>query len=79
MSENKITLLMVGAASTIYYPLSLHLQEVYKPLGYKPTDFPQSELAQTETLSLPIYPELSERQLRKIVEAISNFGEVKVA
>lgn len=66
-----------GIASAIYYPLSLHLQEVYKPLGYKLGDFPQSELAQSEVLSLPIYPELSEGQVRKIVEAVTSFGKVE--
>jgi len=62
-----------GIATAIYYPLSLHLQEVYKGLGYKPGDFPNSERAQEEVLSLPIYPELTEEQIEKIVEAIKHF------
>jgi len=59
-----------GIATAIYYPLSLHLQEVYRPLGYQAGDFPQSERAQAEVLSLPIYPELSEEQIAQIVDAI---------
>jgi len=62
-----------GIATAIYYPLSLHLQEVYKSLGYKPGDFPESEHSQEEVLSLPMYPELSEEQIEKIVEAIKHF------
>jgi len=62
-----------GIATAIYYPLSLHLQEVYQPLGYKPGDFPESENAQEEVLSLPIYPELSEEQINKITQAIRSF------
>jgi dTDP-4-amino-4,6-dideoxygalactose transaminase len=62
-----------GVSTAIYYPLSLHLQEVYKPLGYKPGDFPQSERAQEQVLSLPMYPELSEEQISFIAESIKEF------
>jgi len=59
--------------TAVYYPLSLHLQEVYKYLGYKPGDFPESERAQEEVLSLPMYPELSQKQVEKIVKTIKEF------
>jgi len=62
-----------GIATAIYYPLSLHLQQVYKSLGYKPGDFPESEKAQQGVLSLPIYPELGEEQLRRVVEGVKAF------
>lgn len=62
-----------GISNTIYYPLSLHLQEVYQPLGYQPGDFPESERAQEEVLSLPIYAELSEEQIGVIAKAIQGF------
>jgi dTDP-4-amino-4,6-dideoxygalactose transaminase len=52
-----------GIATIIYYPFSLHLQEVYKSLGCKTGDFPESEKAQKEVLSLPIYPELKENEI----------------
>jgi dTDP-4-amino-4,6-dideoxygalactose transaminase len=64
-----------GVSTAVYYPLSLHLQEVYKPLGYKPGDFPQSELAQEQVLSLPIYPELTEWQIEKIARLIEQWLE----
>ena len=54
----------------VYYPLSLHLQEVYKYLGHKPGDFPQSEMAQEQVLSLPMYPELSEEQIEEVAREI---------
>lgn len=61
-----------GVATAVYYPLSLHLQEMYKPLGYKSGDFPESEKAQEEVLSLPMYPELSKEQIERVVEALKN-------
>ena len=62
-----------GIATAIYYPLSLHLQDVYKPLGYKPGDFLESECAQEGVISLPIYPELSEEQIRLITREIEYY------
>ena len=62
-----------GVATAIYYPLSLHLQEVYKPLGYKPGDFPESERAQGEVLSIPMYPELEGQEIEEIAKQIEIF------
>ena len=59
-----------GIATAVYYPLSLHLQQIYKSLGYKQGDFPVSEKVQEEVLSLPIYPELSDTLIQQIVRAI---------
>ena len=59
--------------TVVYYPLSLHLQEVYQSLGYKPGDFPGSEQAQEQVLSLPMYPELSQGQIEKVVDEIRKF------
>jgi dTDP-4-amino-4,6-dideoxygalactose transaminase len=62
-----------GIQTMVYYPLSLHLQEVYKYLGHKPGDFLQSELAQKQVLSLPMYAELSEGQIEEVVRLIKEF------
>jgi dTDP-4-amino-4,6-dideoxygalactose transaminase len=62
-----------GIQTAVYYPLSLHLQEVYRYLGYKLGDFPQSERAQEEVLSLPMYPELSEEQIEEVASEIKRF------
>jgi len=56
-----------GIQTMVYYPLSLHLQEAYEALGYKQGDLPESERAQSQVLSLPMYPELSEEQIREVV------------
>ena len=57
----------------IYYPLSLHQQECFKSLGYKAGDFPESEKAAATTLALPIYPELSDEQIRFVAQTIMDF------
>jgi len=62
-----------GIQTMVYYPVSLHLQEVYKYLGHKRGDFPQSEQAQEQVLSLPMYAELSDEQIEEVVRAIREF------
>jgi dTDP-4-amino-4,6-dideoxygalactose transaminase len=62
-----------GVPSEIYYPLSIHLQEAYAYLGHAPSDFPESEKASREVLSLPVYPELPDSQQDRVVQAIVDF------
>ncbi|KKU14537.1 MAG: Cell wall biogenesis regulatory protein [Parcubacteria group bacterium GW2011_GWB1_45_9] len=62
-----------GIPTMVYYPLPLHLQPALKYLGYKKGDFPEAERAANEVLSLPIYPEITEKEQGKIVETIKNF------
>jgi dTDP-4-amino-4,6-dideoxygalactose transaminase len=69
-------LLASGIPSEIYYPIPLHLQKAFSYLGHKPGDFPASEVASREVLSLPIYPELTEAQQRSVVAAIASFHRV---
>ncbi|MBI5180814.1 MAG: DegT/DnrJ/EryC1/StrS family aminotransferase [Nitrospirae bacterium] len=59
-----------GIASAIYYPVPLHLQESYKELGYKKGDFPVSEAAASDIISLPMYPELTAEQIDEVCKTI---------
>jgi dTDP-4-amino-4,6-dideoxygalactose transaminase len=63
-----------GIPTEIYYPHPLHLQPAFANLAYKPGSFPESEDASTEVLSLPIFPELTEEQLRIVVRSIAEFS-----
>jgi len=62
-----------GVATGLHYPIPLHLQEAYKDLGYKKGDFSMAEEAARSILSLPMYPELTERQIRYVCDKIKAF------
>lgn len=59
-----------GVGTGVHYPVPLHLLPAYAPLRYQRGDFPHAERACARTLSLPLYPELTDEQLEYVAAAV---------
>lgn len=62
-----------GIKTAIHYPIPIHLQAAAKSLGYSAGAFPAAEAQAKQILSLPIYPELSTDDLRRVASTIRKF------
>lgn len=62
-----------GIATRVYYPIPLHLQPCFEPLGHRLGEFPVSERLAAEVLSLPIYPGITAEQIDRVAGAVREF------
>ena len=62
-----------GIGNSVYYPLPLHLQPCFAYLGYSQGQFPESERAASEVISLPVYPELTTAQRDQVIMRVRSF------
>jgi len=62
-----------GIATQVYYPIPLPLQPCLRHLGYREGDCPEAERASTETLALPMYPEMRGSAVETIVQAVAEY------
>lgn len=66
-----------GVSTGLHYPIPVHLQEAHADLGYKAGDFPESEAAAREVLSLPMFPELTRTQVEQVAAAVHQEANVR--
>jgi dTDP-4-amino-4,6-dideoxygalactose transaminase len=59
-----------GIGAGIHYPVPIHLQEAYRERGFGPGSFPATEAAANRILSLPMYPEMTELDVRRVADAV---------
>ena len=64
-----------GIGTGIHYPIPIHLQDAFVDLGYRHGDFPVTERAVTEIVSLPMYAELTPDQVSEVADRIMEFVE----
>jgi dTDP-4-amino-4,6-dideoxygalactose transaminase len=67
-----------GVETAVYYPVPLHLQPALRLLGYQEGDFPQAELASRQVVSLPMYPELTDQEIRDVITHLQGFVAVRL-
>lgn len=63
-------LLAEGIATAIHYPIPLHQQKAYAGMGYKTGDFPVTERVAPQIVSLPMFPQLTMEQARRVAERV---------
>ena len=62
-----------GIDTLVHYPRPVYLQKVYKYLGYKKGSFKKTEKFSSEILSLPIFPEMEEEEIKYVINSILEF------
>ena len=58
----------------LHYPVPCHLQKVYASLGYKNGDFPNSEYLSEHCISLPMFAELSDDEVNRVIDAVNSYS-----
>ncbi|AXE83686.1 DegT/DnrJ/EryC1/StrS family aminotransferase [Streptomyces sp. Go-475] len=68
-----------GVGTETYYPVPLHLQECFAPLGHRPGDFPHAEAACERTIALPLYPDMSLDDVDTVCDLVRRFATGRAA
>ena len=73
----KVNLASLGIETAIHYPTALPFMPCYASYGHSPKDFPVAYRCQNEFLSLPMFPELTEAEIRIVSEMVDDFKHIK--
>ncbi len=63
-----------GIGTGIYYPIPVHLQKPFREMGWKAGDLPETERLSKEILALPMFPELTDEEVNRVIDAVNGFG-----
>jgi dTDP-4-amino-4,6-dideoxygalactose transaminase len=77
-AELQTALQAAGIHTGIHYPIPVHLQKAYADLGYKEGDLPVTEKIAREQLSLPMFPELTDDQVRGVAKTVADWAARRV-
>lgn len=64
----------LGIECNMHYPVPCHLQNAYAHLGYKVGDCPNAEYLAAHCVTLPLFPEMREDEIERVIEACNNYG-----
>jgi len=62
-----------GIETLIHYPVPIHLQQAYQNASLTPGAFPITEQCCDEVLSLPLFPELADEKVQRVIQAVNDF------
>ncbi len=60
-------------ASGVYFPVPFHLQKVYEKLNYSVGDMPNAEYVANHSMVLPMFPELTQEEIDKVIETVNRW------
>jgi len=66
-----------GIQTAVHYAVPVHLQPAYADLGYSRGHLLQSESAAREVLSLPLYPEMTDKQIQRVSEVLMSIAAAR--
>lgn len=65
----------LGIVTAVHYPTPLHLQPAYRHLGYRAGDFPEAEALCRSQLTLPLFPEMNDEEVARVIGAVYSWAE----
>jgi dTDP-4-amino-4,6-dideoxygalactose transaminase len=72
-------LAVAGIGTGIHYPIPLHLQKAYESLNFKQGDFPVTERVAAEIVSLPMFPQMTQEQVKEVAAKVCEVLPVKMS